>query len=29
MFGVVVSIDSDPEMVKHADATARAASIAG
>jgi ubiquinone/menaquinone biosynthesis C-methylase UbiE len=29
MFGAVVGIDSDPEMVKHADATARAAGIAG
>jgi ubiquinone/menaquinone biosynthesis C-methylase UbiE len=29
MFGAVIGIDSDPEMVKSADATARAAGIAG
>jgi ubiquinone/menaquinone biosynthesis C-methylase UbiE len=29
MFGAVVGIDSDPEMVRNADATARAAGIAG
>jgi ubiquinone/menaquinone biosynthesis C-methylase UbiE len=29
MFGAVIGIDSDPEMVKNADATARAAGVAG